>query len=158
MPAAKCGYRIDDGLQPFGDEGLQHMALNGQPLNSRKRHHLPGGTRDRHGSLRGADIAARRFYANDPLFLAQEANYLAILDEINAPRVRRPRISPCHRIMPRSARAPLHQSALDRKTRRAAHVDAGQGACHLLLAEQFRVNPVQPHLVAAPGEPVHLRG
>ena len=92
------------------------MAFNRQPHPGHCRH-LPTAPGDHDTDLLGPDRPARGLNTSDFAALDINAGDFAILDQVNAPLIRPARIAPGHCVMPRCARAPLHQPAIDRKAR-----------------------------------------
>ena len=111
----KVTTRVDEGFQRFGDEGLQHMALDRHRVDAGQLHDPSGAAGDRDRHLLGADLAARGRDAGDAVAVAQEAGDLAILDDVDAAPVGAARIAPGDRIVAGGAGAPLHQAADDRE-------------------------------------------
>jgi hypothetical protein len=132
------------------------MALDRQ-LEARHRRHLRCMPGHRQPYSARADLAARGLHADDALALAQESRHLAILDDVHAQRVGGSGIAPCDRVMPGGAAARLEKAAINRKAGILREIEMRDHALHLLARQQFGVDAVQPHGVAAPRIGVHLR-
>ncbi len=102
-----------------------------------------------------ADEAARRVDADAAPVLDPDADDLGVLQDVDAGRVGTARVAPGDRVVAHRAAAPLHQPAHDREPR-VVHVGPRQQAAHRVPVEQFGVDPVQPHRVAAPDRRVAL--
>ena len=105
----------------------------------------------------GADKAARGLDADSPAILLADAGHLAILDDIDAQPVGRARIAPGHRIMPHRAAALLQQAALDREPRIFVIQIRHHFAFTAAQVQQFGIDAVQPHGIAAPRIGIALR-
>ena len=154
MPHPEGHHARDHRLQPLGHEGLQHMAFDRQP-QPRHRADLARPPRDRHPDLVRSDIAPRGLHPAHPAALDAKPGHLAVLDQIDAARVRGPRKAPGHRVVPRRPGPPLQKPAVDRKAR-VVEVEVRRVGPHLLAGQQLRVVALQPHGVAAPREGVEL--
>ncbi len=132
------------------------MAFDRQPQ--------PGHRRDarraaghRHADLAGADRAARCLDAGHlAVGVAREAGHLAVLDDVDAERVGRMGIAPDDGVVARRAAAPLQQAALDRKAR-IVEIQERHHLAHAVGVEQFGIDAVDAHGVAAPRIGVALR-
>ena len=98
----------------------------------------------------GADEAARRLDAGDgPRGVAADRGDLAMLDDVDARRVRAARVAPGDGVVTRRAAARLIKAAFDRKARVVEIKDRNKPA-HRVTVEPFGVDAVQAHGVAAP--------
>ena len=132
-----------------------HVALDRQAQTGHRR--KPRGVAgDREPDLSGADRAARRLDGGDAPVADDEAGHLAILDDVDAAPVGGPGVAPDDCVVARRAAAALQQAAVDRKPRIVV-IEERQHRPDLTAVEQFRVDAVKPHGVAAAGEGVTLR-
>src|SRR3954451_973368 len=100
------------------------------------------GGRDR--DLFGGNRAAVRLDPDDTAALGADRRDLAILDDIDAARIGRPRIAPGYRVVPRDAAAPLQRRAEHRVTRVGRDVEDRAEALDGTRVEPFGVDAVEP--------------
>ena len=84
VPGAKGHHPVDQRLQPFGHEGLQDVAFNGQP-HAGMGHDLGRRSRHRHADFFCADKSARRFHPADTAIFDPQTRDFALLDQVDAP-------------------------------------------------------------------------
>ncbi len=85
-----------------------------------------------------------------------KALHLAVLDDVDAEAIGGAGKAPRDRVMAGGACARLQEAAIDREARILGEIQMRHHALHLLAGQKLRVDAVQPHGVAAPGEGVHL--
>ena len=148
MPRPEGHHVVDEGLQPLGDEGLQHVALDRKPQPQHR-----GGDRGMPGrrqrQLPAADRAAGGLKLHRALALAPDAGHLAMGDHVDAAGRGGARKPPGDSIVAHRAAATLHQPALDRKPRRV-EIEHRQHLAQGRHVEDLGVHPVQAHGVAPP--------
>jgi len=82
---------------------------------------------------------------------ATNSCHFAVLNNVDTSGIRCAGIAPSHRIVARRAAAALQQAAMDRKPRIVV-VEERQHRPDLTAVEQFRIDAIEPHGVAAAGE------
>ena len=115
-----------------------------------------GAAGDGHADLCGADRTARGLDPDDACAFADEAGHFTVLDDVDAAIARGARVAPHDGIVPRGAAASLQKSAVDRKAG-VLEVEKGQHAPHAARIEQFRIDAVHAHGVAAACVRIALR-
>src|SRR5438128_2104623 len=100
---------------------------------------------DREADVARRDEALRGLDAGNRPVLDPEARHYALLDDVDAARVCRTRVSPSDRIMAHRAAAWLQQAAHDRKTRVRRAIEIGNAQRDLVTREELRVDAVQAH-------------
>ena len=81
--------------------------------------------------------------------------HLAVLDQVDPPRIGAAGEAPSDGVVPRRAAASVQQSPEDRKAR-VLEVQERPSRPHLVARQQLRIIPLQPHRVAPPCEGVEL--
>lgn len=119
-------HMIYERLNRLRNKGLQQMTLD-RELEPRHRGHMRGmsGHDDRRPSCR--DLAPPRPHPHHSTVPHQEAQDLAILEDVDPQGIRCPRIAPRDRIMPHRPGASLKKCAPDRKARPARVVEMLSG-------------------------------
>jgi hypothetical protein len=84
-----------------------------------------------------------------PAIVDADAGDLAILHDVDTALIGSPRVAPGHGVVPHGAAAPLQQAALDREPR-VVVVEVWRERANLLALEQFGVDAVHAHGIAAP--------
>ena len=74
---------------------------------------------------------------------------LAVLNDVDAPVARTARVTPGNRVVADRAAAPLQQAALDREPR-IVEIQERQHGADLFPIEQFCIDAMEPHGIAAP--------
>src|SRR5207253_2573485 len=96
------------------------------------------------------DAAAAGLDADDaPVGTGAEARYLAVLDDVDAERIRRARVAPGDGVVARGAGAALEESAQHRIAGIGRHVEERQPLGHLVAAEELGIDPIHVHGVDA---------
>ena len=129
MGAAEGDDRVDHRLQRLGDERLQKVGLDRQAQPGLRRQ-VTGLAGDRNPHLAGADRALCRVHANDAVAIAQEANDLALLDNVDTKSVGATGEAPGDRVVPSGTGPALQNRAMHRKAGRGRRVDIGQVPRH----------------------------
>ncbi len=106
--------------------------------------------------LPAIDAAARGLDRHRLALLHDEACHFAILDDVDAVPVGGAGIAPGHRVVAHGAGAALQNAAPDGPARFPGIIEIGQKLHHLAAVEQFGVDAVEPHDVAAPREGIEL--
>src|SRR5690606_22095241 len=148
MAAAESDDAIEIGLDRFRDEGLQNVAFDGEAFDAGEPKDAARASGDRYGDLSSANLAARAGDADYRVPLAQKACHLAILDDVHATPVGRPRIAPSNRIVAGGAGARLQEPADHGKACGGGKVHAWDLAGDLLRREPHAVAPAMAHGVA----------
>src|SRR5262249_8841254 len=112
---------------------------------------------DRDADLAGADRAARRLDALDLAVLGRESRDLAILDNVDAAGIGRTCEAPGDGVMSRDAGARLKEGARDREARLWGEVEDRHEAAQFLARQEYRVDAVEAHAIAATEERLRLR-
>ena len=126
------------------------MALDRQP-KARHRGQDRAMPRDHDADLARPDRALRGPHPGHPAGVHVDARDLAVLDDVHAPRIRRPRVAPGDRIVARVAAASLQRAAQDRVARLRRGVEDRAERLDLRGRQQLGVHRVQPVGVDAPG-------
>ena len=155
MTRAKGDDAGQHGLEPFGDEGLQHVAFNGQ-AHASLGHEAARGARDGAADFACTDEAFSGLHAQTFALFDLEAGDLAILEDVDPVLVGAARVTPGHRVMAHRAAAPLRQTALDGEAG-VVEIEERVFAFDRVEVEIFGIRAVQLHRVAAPDEGVALR-
>ncbi len=131
------------------------MALD-RKLQPRHARHLRGVACNRDAHLAGIDAALACLHAGDAAVVDHHAGHFAVLDDVHAELRSGAGIAPGHRIVTHGAGAGLMDAAPDREARILRVVEIGQQLLDLAAVEQFGVDAVEAHDVAAPREHVEL--
>ena len=148
VPCAEGDDARDQRLQAFGDERLQHMALD-RELEACERRDARGVASAGEADLARGDRAPRGLDAGDGAARDAEPRHLAVLDDVDAEPIGGARVAPGDGVMPHRAAAGLQQTAADREAR-VVEIEEGQHATHVLRVEQLGIHALQSHGVAAP--------
>src|SRR5579863_3440232 len=146
---------IQDRLDRFADHRLQRHAVDRQGDAGHPGEHRRMAC-DSDDDLVGLDVASLRFHATDPVFVHAQARHLAVLNDVDPEAVRAARIAPCHRVMPRNARATLNEPAKNRVACARTRVQHRHEFPDLVELEHFGIDALQADGVGPPLEPVHL--
>ena len=111
---------------------------------------------DRHADPLAADRAERGLDAAAAAAFDDEADDLAILDDVDAEPARRPRVAPGDRVVARRAGAALPDAAMDRKPRRGRKVERRRDAAHVGGGKELGVDAVDLHGVDGSRGELHL--
>ena len=106
-------------------------------------------------TLLGADEAAGRVDPEHAAVLDPDAGDLAVLHDVDAARIGSAGVAPGDGIVPHRAAAPLQEPAMDREAG-VVEIEHRHAGAHALAVEQFGVDAVDAHGVAAPGIGVAL--
>src|SRR4030095_14987288 len=87
-----------------------------------------------------------------------DARYLALLDDVDAARVGRARVSPGDGIVTHGAAPRLQQAAHDREARVRRAIEIRDPARDLVTREKLRIDAVQAHRVAPAHRGIHVGG
>ena len=107
--------------------------------------------------LAGGDEAACRLHAGDRAALDTNARDFTLLDQIDAARIGRARVTPCDRVVASGAAARLKQAAEHREARLSRAVEIRNATRDLLAGEKLRIDPIQAHRVAAAHRRIDVR-
>src|ERR1700689_769564 len=100
--------------------------------------------------LAGSDETARRLDAfHRAVGAAADRSDFAMLDDVDALGIRAARIAPGDGVVANRAAARLQEPALYGKAR-IVEIEERNARAHLFAVEQFRVDAVQAHRIAAP--------
>ena len=130
MPHAVADHVVNRGFEPFGHEGLQHMAFDGN-LDPGHGRDLARAACGDDADLLGPDRPARGLHAFDNTAHNVDPCDFAVLDQVHSKTVRAARISPGDRVMARRAATPMHQAAIDREPG-VVEIKIGNFGAHLL--------------------------
>jgi hypothetical protein len=111
---------------------------------------------DGESELRRANEASRRVDARHCAALDADSGDFALLDDVDAQRVGGARVAPRDRIVAHGPAARLQQAAVNRKARIGRAVEVRDPSRDLGGRQELRVDPVQPHRVAAAHCRVHV--
>ena len=138
-----------DRLEQLRHQRLQGMALQRQADPGHRGHHRRmARSDDRH--LPGGDRPANGFDADGATVLDGDARDLAVLDQVDAEGVRRPRVAPRDVVVLGDAAARLVGRAEDRVAHVGRHVDDRAQALDVLGLEPLGVDAVEPVRVDPP--------
>src|SRR6185312_8401762 len=98
--------------------------------------HTAGMAGDRDADSGSADVAPRGVHASDAALLDADAGYVALLKDVDAERVGRPRIAPGDRVVAHGAAARLQKAALDRKARVRRAIELGNARGDLVARQE----------------------
>ena len=148
---------MHDGLDGFGHESLQDVAFNRQ-AQARHGRDMGGMAGDGDPHLVTEDLAARCFNTRHAVSIAQDRRHFTVLDDMHTKLRGGAGIAPGHGIMANGSGTGLVDGAIDRPARVFRIVEIGQKLHHFAPVQQFGVDAVEPHDVAAAGEDINLHG
>ena len=131
VPGAERDHGVQDRLYRLGHHRLQEVRLDRQ-REAGERGDMPCVARDRKSDLVRADEAARGLDPADTPTLDAESRHLAVLDDVDATRVRRAGKTPRNGIVASIAGARLEEGASDREARRRREIQRRREPPYLL--------------------------
>ena len=143
------------GLHRFGDECLEDVALDGQ-AQARHSGDMGGVPGDGDADFAAENSPPRGFDADGLALVHDKSGHFAVLNDVDAQGICGAGIAPGHGVMAHGAGPLLQDAAPDGPAGVLGIIEVGQQRHDLAAVQQFRVDAVEAHDVAAPGIGIEL--